>query len=116
MTIKKLYTPAEVIETRNRLYSLTCDQMISRGYINIPEVLRDLGTYSVVVRAVGQSIIPVIKEIRFLTGLGLADAKALADNTPSVIIAGVTEREATIGAQQLRSAGAAASVVREVTA
>jgi large subunit ribosomal protein L7/L12 len=114
MTIKKLYTPAEVIEARQRLFGLSTDQLISRGFINIQEVLRENATYSLVLETPGEKKIQAIKVVRQLTLLGLGESKALADTAPSVILTGATEQEATDGARELRSIGAVASVVREV--
>lgn len=46
-------------------------------------------TYDVVLQQRGDKLIQVVKEIREVTGLGLAEAKKLADNVGSTIVRGV---------------------------
>src|SRR5712691_7002773 len=46
-------------------------------------------TFDVVLTEAGQSKIPVIKVIRELTGLGLKEAKAVADEAPKAVKEGV---------------------------
>lgn len=50
--------------------------------------------------------IMIIKEIRTWTGLGLKEAKALADFTPSVVLKGVSSKEAAELARSLELQGA----------
>jgi large subunit ribosomal protein L7/L12 len=54
----------------------------------------------------GRQKIKVIKAIRSFTYLGLAEAKSLAESTPSAVLRGVSEAEATQAAQQLQNQGA----------
>jgi large subunit ribosomal protein L7/L12 len=51
-------------------------------------------SFDVVLTSAGQSKIPVIKVIRELTGLGLKEAKAVADEAPAPVKEGVTREEA----------------------
>ena len=51
-------------------------------------------TFDVVLTDAGQSKIPVIKVIRELTGLGLKEAKAVADEAPKAVKEGVARDEA----------------------
>jgi len=62
--------------------------------------------FDVVLTAIGDKKIQVIKEVRAITGLGLKDAKALVDEAPKPIKEGVTKDEAEKVKAQLEEAGA----------
>jgi len=62
--------------------------------------------FDVELTEVGDSKINVIKAIKEMTGLGLADAKALTDNVPSNIKEGVAKAEAEEMKKTLEGAGA----------
>jgi large subunit ribosomal protein L7/L12 len=63
--------------------------------------------FDVVLEAVGDSTkkIAVIKEVRAIAGLGLAEAKALVEGAPKTVKAGVTKDEANAMKKQLEDAG-----------
>ena len=67
-------------------------------------------TFDVVLTAAGQSKIPVIKVIRELTGLGLKEAKAVADEAPKAVKEGVARDEADQMKAKLEEAGATVEV------
>jgi len=62
--------------------------------------------FDVVLSAIGDKKIQVIKEVRALTSLGLKEAKALVDNAPGVVLEGVDKEAAEKAKEQLESAGA----------
>ncbi len=62
--------------------------------------------FDVVIVDSGDKKINVIKEIRALTGLGLKEAKAAAEETPSTIKEGVSKEDAEAAKAQLEAAGA----------
>ena len=67
-------------------------------------------TFDVVLTSAGQSKIPVIKVIRELTGLGLKEAKAVADEAPKAVNEGVARDEADQMKAKLEEAGATVEV------
>jgi large subunit ribosomal protein L7/L12 len=67
-------------------------------------------TFDVVLTSAGQSKIPVIKVIRELTGLGLKEAKAVADEAPKAVKEGVARDEADQMKAKLEEAGATVEV------
>lgn len=67
-------------------------------------------TRSVVIQNPGGGKIQVIKVIRELTGLGLADAKKMVDRSPQLLHAGLPPAEAEQWARKLREAGATVQV------
>jgi large subunit ribosomal protein L7/L12 len=62
--------------------------------------------FTVVLTAVGEKKIEVIKEVRALTGLGLKEAKDLVEGAPKPVKEGVTKDEADKVKAQLEKAGA----------
>ena len=62
--------------------------------------------FNVVLTAVGEKKIEVIKEVRALTGLGLNEAKDLVEGAPKPVKEGVTKDEAEKVKAQLEKAGA----------
>ncbi|MBW1890212.1 MAG: 50S ribosomal protein L7/L12 [Deltaproteobacteria bacterium] len=62
--------------------------------------------FDVVLTAVGDKKIAVIKEVRSITGLGLKDAKALVDDAPKAVKEGIAKEEAEKIVAQLEEAGA----------
>jgi large subunit ribosomal protein L7/L12 len=66
--------------------------------------------FDVVLTAVGDKKIQVIKEIRAITGLGLKEAKALVDNVPGNVKEGISKEEAEGIKGQLEGAGATAEI------
>jgi large subunit ribosomal protein L7/L12 len=62
--------------------------------------------FDVVLSAVGDKKINVIKVVRAITGLGLKEAKALVEEAPSSVKEGVAKDEAEDLKKQLEEAGA----------
>jgi large subunit ribosomal protein L7/L12 len=62
--------------------------------------------FDVVLAAVGDKKIQVIKEVRALTNLGLKEAKELVDNAPGAVLEHVDKEAAEKAKEQLESAGA----------
>ncbi len=62
--------------------------------------------FDVVLVAVGDKKIQVIKEVRSLTSLGLKEAKALVDGAPAAVLEGVDKDAAEKAKEILEGAGA----------
>ena len=62
--------------------------------------------FDVVMTSFGAEKIKVIKEVRAITGLGLAEAKALVEGVPANIKQGVTKEEADDLSGKLTAVGA----------
>ena len=68
-------------------------------------------SFDVILKAVDASKkIAVIKEVRAITGLGLAEAKALVEGAPKAIKEGVSKDESAELAKKLKDAGAEVEV------
>ena len=66
--------------------------------------------FNVMLNAVGDKKINVIKEVRAVTGLGLKEAKDLVEAAPSMVKEGVPEAEANEIKAKLEEAGASVEV------
>jgi len=66
--------------------------------------------FSVVITAVGDKKIQVIKEVRAITSLGLKEAKELVEKTPGTVKEGIPKDEAEAIAKQLTEAGATVEI------
>ena len=62
--------------------------------------------FEVVLAAIGDKKINVIKEVRAITGLGLKEAKDLVESAPKTVKEGVGKDEAETLKKQLEEAGA----------
>ncbi|MBX2995870.1 MAG: 50S ribosomal protein L7/L12 [Bdellovibrionaceae bacterium] len=66
--------------------------------------------FDVILKDGGANKINVIKEVRALTGLGLAEAKALVESAPKTVKEGATKDDAEKMKKQLEAAGAKVEV------
>jgi large subunit ribosomal protein L7/L12 len=62
--------------------------------------------FDVVLTAIGDKKIQVIKEVRTLTSLGLKEAKDLVESAPAPVLEGVDKETADKAKEQLEGAGA----------
>lgn len=66
--------------------------------------------FDVVLSAIGDKKIQVIKAVRAITSLGLKEAKAVVDSVPGPVKEGVSKDEAESIKSQLEEAGATAEI------
>lgn len=66
--------------------------------------------FNVMLTAIGEKKINVIKEVRAVTGLGLKEAKDLVEAAPSMVKEGIPEAEANEIKGKLEEAGASVEV------
>jgi len=66
--------------------------------------------FDVILSAVGDKKIQVIKVVRAITGLGLKEAKAVVDGVPGAVKEGVSKEEAENLKGQLEEVGATAEI------
>jgi large subunit ribosomal protein L7/L12 len=71
------------------------------------EAAEEQSEFDVVLTDAGAKKINAIKAVRAITGLGLKEAKAAVEETPSVLKEGVSKEEAEELKKQLEEAGAA---------
>ena len=70
------------------------------------EAVAEKTEFDVVMTSFGAEKIKVIKEIRGITGLGLAEAKAMVEKAPVAVKEGISKDDAEALKKQLEEAGA----------
>jgi large subunit ribosomal protein L7/L12 len=75
-----------------------------------PEVASEQTEFDVILAAIGEKKINVIKEVRAITSLGLKEAKDLVEAAPKPVKEGVNKEEAEKIKKQLEDAGATVEV------
>jgi len=66
--------------------------------------------FTVVLSVIGPNKIPVIKEVRAATGLGLKEAKALVDGSPNPVKENISKADADELKQKLEAVGATVEI------
>ena len=74
------------------------------------EAVEEKTEFDVILKDCGASKLNVIKVIRAATGLGLKEAKEIADNCPKTLKEGISKEDAEKLANDLKEAGATAEV------
>jgi len=75
-----------------------------------PEAAVEKTEFDVILAAIGEKKINVIKEVRAITSLGLKEAKDLVEAAPKPIKEGVSKEEAAKIKKQLEDAGATVEI------
>ncbi len=70
------------------------------------EAAEEKSAYNVMLQAAGDKKIDVIKAVREITGLGLAESKAVVDGAPKMVKEGASKDEAEEAKTKLEAAGA----------
>jgi len=66
--------------------------------------------FTVILSAIGDNKVNVIKAVRELTGLGLKEAKDLVDGAPKPVKEGISKADAEAAKKKLEDAGAKADI------
>ena len=84
--------------------------VVGGGAAAAGEAAEEQTEFDVILTSMGDKKIPVIKEVRSLTGLGLKEAKELVENTPKPVKEGVAKDEAEKVKAQIEAAGGQAEI------
>jgi large subunit ribosomal protein L7/L12 len=79
---------------------------VAAGPAAAAAVVEEKTEFTVVLAAIGDKKIEVIKEVRAITGLGLKEAKDLVEGAPKAVKEGIPKDEAEKVKAQLEKAGA----------
>ena len=74
------------------------------------EAAEEKTSFDVIITDAGSSKIPVIKVIRAATGLGLKEAKDVADSAPKAVKEGISKDDAEQLKKELEEAGASVEI------
>ncbi len=67
--------------------------------------------FDVQIKEIGGQKIPLIKEVRSITGLGLKEAKEKVESAPVVIQEGISKEDAEKSKEQLEAVGAVVEII-----
>ncbi|MEE9355523.1 MAG: 50S ribosomal protein L7/L12 [Methylococcaceae bacterium] len=82
----------------------------AQGGVGSAEAVEEQTEFNVMLTSPGGEKISVIKAVRAITGLGLKEAKAQVEESPSTIKEGVSKDEAETIKKQLEEAGATVEI------
>ena len=101
---------SELVKEFEEKFGVSAQPVAVAGGAVAAEAAEEKTEFDVIVLDAGAKKINVIKEIRALTGLGLKEAKAAAEETPSTIKEGVSKEDAEAAKAALEAAGAKVEV------
>lgn len=106
MTVLELNELVKMIETEFGVSAAAMAVAAPTGGAAAAPVEEEQTEFALLLKEVGGNKIAVIKVCREITGLGLAEAKALVDKAPSTIKEGLPKEAAEEFAGKLKEAGA----------
>ena len=110
MTVLELSELVKELETRFGVSAAAPMAMAAMPAAAEAAPVEEQTEFSVVITAVGEKKINVIKEVRAITSLGLKEAKDLVEKVPGTVKEGIPKEEAQAIAKQLTEAGATVEI------
>ena len=105
MTILELADLVKAMEEKFGV-SAAAPVAVAAGPAAAAEAVEEKTEFDVILTSFGSEKIKVIKEVRAITGLGLAEAKGLVEGVPAKIKEGVSKEEAEELKAKLEAVGA----------
>lgn len=106
MTVLELSEFVKELEDKFGVTAAAPMAMAAAPVAQAEEAAAEKTEFDVILTAVGDKKIQVIKVVRAITGLGLKEAKALVDGVPGAVKEGVPKAESEDIKNQLEEAGA----------
>jgi len=97
---------SELVHALEDTFGVSAAAAAPAAGVAVAAVVEEQTEFDVVMTDFGAEKIKVIKEVRAITGLGLAEAKALVEGVPAKIKEGVNKDEAAALKAQIEAAGA----------
>ncbi|MBP8639572.1 MAG: 50S ribosomal protein L7/L12 [Oscillospiraceae bacterium] len=97
---------SELVHALEETFGVSAAAAAPAAGVAVAAVVEEQTEFDVVMTDFGAEKIKVIKEVRAITGLGLAEAKALVEGVPAKIKEGVNKEEAEALKAQIEAAGA----------
>ena len=97
---------SELVHALEETFGVSAAAVAAGPAVAVAEVVEEKTEFDVVMTSFGAEKIKVIKEVRAITGLGLADAKALVEGIPAKIKEGISKEDAEALKAQLEGVGA----------
>ncbi len=106
MTVLELNTLVKALEEEFGVSAAAPVAVAAAGPAAAAAPVEEQTEFTVVLKGIGANKIAVIKAVRELTSLGLAEAKALVDGAPKAVKENVDKETADKAAEALKAAGA----------
>lgn len=102
---------SEFVKTLEDHYGVSAAAPVAVAGVAAPagdagEAAEEKSSFNIFLAAAGDKKIDVIKAVREITGLGLAESKAVVDEAPKMVKEGATKEEAEEAKTKLEAAGA----------
>jgi len=110
MTVLELNELVKAVEEKFGVSAAAMSAPAAGGAAGGAAAAAEQTEFTVVLTAVGDQKVGVIKVVRTITGLGLKEAKDLVDSAPKPVKEGVSKADADAIAKQLIEAGATAEI------
>ena len=106
MTVLELSDFVDAFKTKFNVTAMAAPVAAAAAGGAVAEAVAEKEEFDVVLQAVGEKKIQVIKVVRELTGLGLKEAKDLVDSAPSTVKETIGKAEAATMKAKLEEVGA----------
>ena len=97
---------SELVHALEDTFGVSAAAVAAGPAVDAGPVVEEKTEFDVVMTSFGAEKIKVIKEVRAITGLGLADAKALVEGVPAKIKEGISKEDAEELKGKLEAVGA----------
>ena len=101
---------SELVHALEETFGVSAAAVAAPTANNVTAVVEEKTEFDVVMTSFGAEKIKVIKEVRGITGLGLAEAKGLVEGVPAKIKEGVSKEDAEALKAQLEAVGATVEI------
>lgn len=108
MSVKDVVSLIEAMEEKFGVSAAAA--VVAGGAAGGGEAVEEKTEFDVVLTAIGDKKVNVIKTVREITGLGLKEAKGLVDGAPSPLKEGIEKAEAEEIKAKLEEAGASVEI------
>ena len=97
---------SELVHALEETFGVSAAAVAAAPAAGAAAVVEEKTEFDVIMTSFGAEKIKVIKEVRSITGLGLAEAKALVEGVPAKIKEGISKEDAEALKAQLEAVGA----------
>ena len=101
---------SELVHTLEEVFGVSAAAAAVAAPAAAAEAVEEKTEFDVILKDCGASKLNVIKVIRAATGLGLKEAKEIADNCPKTLKEAISKEDAEKLANELKEAGATAEI------
>jgi large subunit ribosomal protein L7/L12 len=110
LTVIEAAELAKLLEEKWGVSAAAPVAMAAAGAAPVAEAPAEKTEFDVILAAIGEKKVNVIKEVRAVTSLGLKEAKDLVEAAPKAVKEGVNKEEAAKIKKQLEDAGATVEI------